>query len=93
MAKRWTETQIKSGKDDQGRKWFESEMASDIGRYLVRVCPKHYIEVRGLCSLRKSEFKRFAIGDHAEYDSYNLAYTGPVLSIGARTVTIAASGS
>ena len=30
----------------------------------------------------------FRIGDEAEYDSYNLKYTGPILAIGQRTVTI-----
>lgn len=32
--------------------------------------------------------KTFNIGDHAEYDSYNLSYTGKIISIGAKTVTI-----
>ena len=30
----------------------------------------------------------FRIGEYAEYDSYNLKYTGPILSIGKKTVTI-----
>jgi len=31
----------------------------------------------------------FKVGDEAEYDSYNLSYTGTIVSIGAKTVTIA----
>lgn len=32
--------------------------------------------------------RSFAVGDQAEYDSYNLVYYGPIRSITARTVTI-----
>lgn len=34
----------------------------------------------------------FRIGDQAEYDSYNLIFYGPVLSITDRTVTVATTG-
>ena len=30
----------------------------------------------------------FEIGDTAEYDSYNLSYTGTIVGIGPKTVTI-----
>lgn len=30
----------------------------------------------------------FSVGDMAEYDSYNLSYYGPIVSIGEKTVTI-----
>lgn len=30
----------------------------------------------------------FSIGDQAEYDSYNLDYTGDIIAIGAKTITI-----
>lgn len=30
----------------------------------------------------------FNIGDQAEYDSYNLDYTGEIVAIGAKTITI-----
>lgn len=33
--------------------------------------------------------RRFAMGDSAEYGSYNLSYYGPILHIGPKTVTIA----
>ncbi len=34
----------------------------------------------------------FKVGDHAEYDSYNLAYVGTIESIGEKTVTIRERG-
>lgn len=36
--------------------------------------------------------KSFAIGDTAEYDSYNIAYLGTITAIGEKTVTITAHG-
>lgn len=35
----------------------------------------------------------FNVGDHAVYGSYNLVYTGEILSITEKTVTIDASGT
>ncbi len=32
--------------------------------------------------------RTFKIGDTAEYDSYNLSYTGTIVSIGKKTVTV-----
>lgn len=32
--------------------------------------------------------RKFVIGDVAEYDSYNLSYTGSIVAIGKKTVTI-----
>lgn len=32
--------------------------------------------------------RRFEIGDQAEYHSYNLRYHGPIVSIGAKCITI-----
>ena len=37
--------------------------------------------------------KTFKIGDHAEYDSYNLKYVGKIILIGAKSVTIQAYGN
>ncbi|MBU2647748.1 hypothetical protein KKI24_23775 [bacterium] len=38
---------------------------------------------------QRSRFDRvFEIGDRAEYDSYNLSYIGPILSITEKTVSI-----
>lgn len=36
--------------------------------------------------------KTFEIGDEAEYGSYNLIYTGKIVKIGPKTVTIQAYG-
>ena len=33
----------------------------------------------------------FKVGDEAEYGSYNLIYTGPILAIGKKTITIKAT--
>lgn len=60
----------------------------DIGnnQYAVEVVPKYSVSVT-----RKGEATiHFAIGDWAEYDSYNLHYTGRIVSIGRKTVTIEA---
>lgn len=35
----------------------------------------------------------FKIGDHAVYGSYNLTYTGKIVAIGEKTITINASGT
>lgn len=35
--------------------------------------------------------RTFKIGDEAEYDSYNLKYTGKIVAIGEKTITIDAS--
>lgn len=41
------------------------------------------------CSYEPVPFERvFALGDIAEYDSYNLSYTGDIVAIGAKTVSI-----
>ncbi len=32
--------------------------------------------------------RTFSLGDHAEYDSYNLVYTGPIRNIGPKTVSM-----
>lgn len=60
----------------------------DVGytTYTVEVVPKYSVSVR-----RKGEAAiHFAIGDWAEYDSYNLHYTGRIVAIGRKTVTIEA---
>ena|SRR3972149_2912434 len=47
----------------------------------------HSIRIHG--SYHGRSFDRtFNIGDMAEYDSYNLHYYGPIVSIGSKTVTI-----
>ena len=58
----------------------------DLGytRYAVSVTPNKSITIEreGHCPIR------FGIGDPAEYDSYNLKYTGTITNITEKTVTI-----
>jgi hypothetical protein len=52
--------------------------------YNISIVPGKSIMVQ-----RKDELpKKFSIGDEAEYDSYNLKYTGNIVSITEKTVTI-----
>ena len=37
--------------------------------------------------------RTFKLGDSCEYDSYNLKYTGEIVSIGAKTITVEDHGS
>ena len=55
------------------------------------VMPGHYIRIYGQSWSRREPVdfdKIFNIGDTAEYDSYNLKYTGKILAIGEKTITI-----
>jgi hypothetical protein len=62
------------------------------GSYNADVMPGHSIRIFGTMTNRVGgpvEFdKVFKIGDHAEYDSYNLKYVGTIVKIGPKTVTI-----
>lgn len=53
---------------------------------------KTSIRVSGVCTNHirgPQHFDRvFKIGDEATYDSYNLVYTGPIVKIGPKSVTI-----
>ncbi len=56
------------------------------------IMPGHYITIYGqewnVKDAPRNFEKTFYIGDYAEYDSYNLTYTGKILAIGAKTITI-----
>lgn len=58
------------------------------------IMPNEYIRIFGQewnHSIAPVDFdKTFSIGDEAEYNSYNLKYTGKIIAIGAKTVTIRA---
>ncbi len=44
--------------------------------------------------LKEVEYdKKFAVGDSAEYDSYNLSYIGKIVSIGEKTILVEASAT
>tara|TARA_R110000824_G_scaffold95253_16_gene229163 strand:- start:67 stop:423 length:357 start_codon:yes stop_codon:yes gene_type:complete len=66
--------------------WFEVIPGKQVRLFGI----KEKISYRGhtrVVSLAPYE-KIFKIGDEAEYDSFNLKYTGKITSIGAKTVTI-----
>lgn len=59
--------------------------------YHADITPRKSIRIYGtMYPTRQSvDFdKTFSIGDQAEYDSYNLDYTGKIVAIGAKTITI-----
>lgn len=67
------------------------EYASGKRKYRVTLVPKTYVVVECFRDDKFVSMKRFAVGDEAEYDSFNLRYTGQILAIGMKTVTISTS--
>lgn len=65
---------------------------TDSNIYHADIIPKKSIRLYGTQINRTQgplNFDRtFSIGDQAEYDSYNLDYTGEIVAIGAKTVTV-----
>lgn len=55
--------------------------------YRVFVEPKHYVEIHVMKGNELTGVRRFVTGDEAEYDSFNLSYTGKILSITAKSAT------
>lgn len=50
--------------------------------------------VDGKREIIKPDFDRtFKLGDEVEYGSYNLKYTGPIVAIGPKTVTVDCHGT
>jgi len=78
-----------SGKVIQYRN-IQHRCGSDV--YNVDILPGRYIRLFGtFTNLTKGPKEydiSFELGDTAEYDSYNLIYTGEIVSIGPKTVTI-----
>lgn len=62
------------------------------GTYHAEIENGKSIRIFGVCTNHVNgpqQFDRvFKIGDHAEYDSYNLKYNGKIIAIGNKTVTI-----
>lgn len=56
--------------------------------YRVTNVARQYVVVEMLRGGSLVSMKRFEIGDQAEYDSFNLKYTGKIVSIGEKTVTV-----
>ncbi len=71
------------------------EPEAERNEYNATICPGERIRIYGVyIDDRPIAFsKTFKIGDRAEYDSYNLAYTGAIVAIGAKTVTIDAGST
>jgi len=54
--------------------------------YALYVVPGKSVEIHTIKNASVVEIKVFHIGDHAEYDSYNLRYTAPIKAITAKNV-------
>lgn len=64
----------------------------------IEVCPGQFVRLWGSDSNNQAGEARpfdrtFRVGDHAKYDSYNLVYDGPVVSIGAKSIGIDAKST
>ncbi len=68
------------------------EPTNSQGTYNADIMPGHSIRIFGVMTNHVGgprEFDRvFKIGDEAVYGSYNLIYTGRIVKIGPKTVTI-----
>ena len=58
-------------------------MTIGYNNYIINIDPKKSISIT-----RDGNTNTFKIGDTAEYDSYNLSYTGKIVSITEKIVTI-----
>ena len=64
------------------------EYISGNRKYRVTLVPGQYVVVEHFIVDRFVAMRRFEVGDEVEYDSFNLSYTGPILAIGKKTVTV-----
>ena len=68
------------------------EPKETMNEYNAQITPKKSIRIFGIFRNHvngpQNFIKLFEIGDMAEYDSYNLHYTGKIITIGPKTVTI-----
>ena len=63
------------------------EHVSGARKYRATLVPGKHIIVECFRDDQFVSMRKFEIGDVAEYDSYNLSYTAPIVSIGKATVT------
>lgn len=63
------------------------EYVSGDRRYKATLVPGKHIIVEFFRDDQFVSMRKFEVGDVAEYDSYNLHYTAPIVSIGKSTVT------
>jgi len=64
------------------------EYVSGNRKYRVTLVPGQYVVVEHFIVDQFIAMRRFEVGDEVEYDSFNLSYTGPILAIGKKTVTV-----
>lgn len=64
------------------------EYVSGNRKYRVTLVPGVHVIVEHFIVDRFVSMRRFEVGDECEYDSFNLRYTGPILAIGKKTVTV-----
>jgi len=64
------------------------EYVSGARRYRATLVPGKHIIVEFFRDDQFVSMRKFEVGEEAEYDSYNLSYTGKIVSIGKSTVTI-----
>jgi hypothetical protein len=57
-------------------------------RMMLYVKPAQGIEVHTYKNDQLVSVRSFKVGDHAEYDSFNLKYTGPIMGITAKSVIV-----
>ena len=70
------------------RKAFKSSGTThpaEATKYTAELVKNKSITIRDTSDGRENSFN---LGDHAEYDSYNLSYHGPIIAISEKTVTI-----
>jgi hypothetical protein len=82
-----TKTVLHSPVMTKARKFRGQAYPSQPTEHNAEIVPGESIRIWGdYCA--KSYEQNFKIGDEAEYNSYNLRYTGEIVGIGAKTVTI-----
>lgn len=64
------------------------EYISGPRKYRVTLVPGTHVIVEHFRDDQFISMRRFEVGDEVEYDSFNLSYTGPILAIGKKTVTV-----
>lgn len=71
----------------KARRRFGRDYPSQATTFNAEIVPGESIRIWGTYSNR--EFDRtFKLGEYAVYGSYNLIYTGEIVKIGAKTVTV-----
>ena len=67
------------------------EYVSGLRKYRITLVPGAYVVVEAFKDDQFVSMKRFEVGDEVEYDSFNLSYTGLIMAIGKKTVTVETS--